>query len=1712
MKKRLLLLLCLLVAAGSAAWADIASGTCKNGTWVIDNSGKLTVNINGKMADYSEGKAPWYGYADQITAIHISSGCRNVGRNGFYGLTDVKEVTGGENVEACAMYSFENCGNMIPEIYLPKCDYLGECAFRGCGAVRIVLPVVEEVRKKAFAQCPYLTQIDLGSKIESIGVLAFSECPQMWADYTPNIFMSNPTPPKLYTKVAASTGAKIKAFFKDLGKALGVVGLFLVPGGTYAMGEYIAEQDLINKEQGYFQQPYERYFSLDDVKDRWYNPFAPASVWDGEPIICVPSNLVQTYRDYYYSAENMKDGNWGYIDDDAEGMGTSERSEAAHGAIMAGGKLGTSLSQGWWMKANQKSTSQYTYELAIEPSIFERALVVAGDLKATGMSAINAEKNKVTSLFIGSNSKFPDEAFQGTGIEYVNIGYKSEISKAMFKWCTGLKFVDSKAEGSIAEEAFMGCTKLGTFDDEGLLINTVGPRAFKNCPKLMSMVLPRVRVIQDEAFMNCPELIYMYSNSNSSNSKSSLFDIQVVGNSAFEGCKSLNTIILDDVNELGKRSFYGCERIGEFSPSSYLSVVPEEAFASSGIVRIKINGAHSWSFGSKSFANTKLTSNFDIDQRGILVDNSDYRRISTVASDAFDGLELKDIPLHCSYAAHDIYSKDAVLSQMNFQPYDVNYYQWTVLSNGWELTPSGILTVTSTPLFIYKEKPEDYPWYPYRDLIKKVIIDGGQSVIPPYQFAGLTNLTDVHVPRTVKTIKDNAFKGCTALKNIYISSVQTLGNNVFEDCTSLKEIEMDDKLKKAGDYIFKGCTSLEDIYNKSEDPAVVTSLTFASIGSSAYQSSRKAAAETSGVSLHVPSSAVLNYMIDDNWNKLHIAYADDRGTWTKAGKFGDGAWILYDDGTMVVCANKGLPESGYTTGYYNARMSQKELKFATDPDNPTETDPMLMTKRLEIDGNIADLGAYFANFKNLEEVVIKAPVRKLYRTFSGCEKLASVSTATLDTIGIESFMGTALTNLSLPAATQISDRAFKDCSQLQVVQFGTSCEIGSSVFENCTSLTNIDLGTAKTESSTNLFKGCSSLNGVIFHGTEVCRGMFEGCTALEQIDLGENCKSIGNYAFGGCTALKTIYISRPTPATLWKVAEDVTIDGSTQRKTVSPFTNTTDYTDLDYKQIEVQVPNTFIVGYTSNMNYLWREMKIVMDEDYDEEMLPTSGPLYGYDAEWNRAGDGNWSLDTEGRFYIDCQGDMPAYRSNSKDDNRYWLNTFAPWLYFIKTVEVSDNVTSVPDFLFAIHSEDIANASAGVTTVILGEAFHHAGYMAFPFSGIQDVYVYSEDSYAEFNLAAFNRDAVISNNATLHVLKDADDRYLNYYKSMPMTSYFPNIVADLDPKDPKVQAVSFEMAELTMAVGQSIQLEPQFTPANVKDKTLRYNNLLTSRNVRINEDGVMTAYNEGLAYIEAFSSYTVDGEEVQATWGPEQSIYLKVTIVDELKPEPVFFDVYAYEATDAPWVTYHVLQDEYVDAETQIKTCEVAGYYNEDEVTTQAIPEWMVGSVNILEEAQNFEVVRIGAFAFYERNISAVWIPWTATQIGYNAFARCYLLKDVFIPQFQPMTFTDAYGDIMEESMGHNDAFYRVGEDVGGAVLHVPAGCVPAWNVYPWNEWFRFIVDDAEIPDGIKTIEHSPLTIDHSTDAWFDLSGRKLDGKPAKAGIYIKNGRKVVIK
>ena len=75
-------------------------------------------------------------------------------------------------------------------------------------------------------------------------------------------------------------------------------------------------------------------------------------------------------------------------------------------------------------------------------------------------------------------------------------------------------------------------------------------------------------------------------------------------------------------------------------------------------------------------------------------------------------------------------------------------------------------------------------------------------------------------------------------------------------------------------------------------------------------------------------------------------------------------------------------------------------------------------------------------------------------------------------------------------------------------------------------------------------------------------------------------------------------------------------------------------------------------------------------------------------------------------------------------------------------------------------------------------------------------------------------------------------------------------------------------------------------------------------------------------------------------------------------------------------------------------------------------------------------------------------------------------------------------------------------------MLHVPVGSKVKYKTkYIWND-FLYIVED--LPTGIVSIDNSQLTIEN--DVWFTLNGVRLNGKPTIPGIYIVNGKRVVIK
>lgn len=139
--------------------AETASGTCgDNVTWVLDDSGTLTISGTGAMKDYSpssSGKAPWYSNRSSITQVIIESDVTSVGT-----------------------YAFYECSNLISVTIQYGVASIGSGAFSYCSSLaNITIPdSVTTIGQSAFYRCENLTSMTIPDGVTSIGSYAFDRC------------------------------------------------------------------------------------------------------------------------------------------------------------------------------------------------------------------------------------------------------------------------------------------------------------------------------------------------------------------------------------------------------------------------------------------------------------------------------------------------------------------------------------------------------------------------------------------------------------------------------------------------------------------------------------------------------------------------------------------------------------------------------------------------------------------------------------------------------------------------------------------------------------------------------------------------------------------------------------------------------------------------------------------------------------------------------------------------------------------------------------------------------------------------------------------------------------------------------------------------------------------------------------------------------------------------------------------------------------------------------------------------------------------------------------------------------------------------------------------------------------------------------------------------------------------------------------------------
>ena len=371
-------------------------------------------------------------------------------------------------------------------------------------------------------------------------------------------------------------------------------------------------------------------------------------------------------------------------------------------------------------------------------------------------------------------------------------------------------------------------------------------------------------------------------------------------------------------------------------------------------------------------------------------------------------------------------------------------------------------------------------------------IKGGTRIIACSAFGDCTNLTSVTIPDSVKNIGSYAFSDCASLTSITIpDSVTSIGVYAFSDCTSLTSVTIPNSVKSIGSYAFDNCSNLKSVnYNG-------TKAKWKSI--SGYSNVSQIIKCTDGI--YANSNTIIidsvKYRLNDDYTAEVISYSGTPGNITILES------VAYEGFTFKV-----------TSIGSSAFKNCTSLTSVTIPNSVTSI------------GSSAFSGC--SNLKSVNYNGTKAKWKSIsgYSNVSQIIKCTDGIYANSNTIIINSvkyrlnddYTAQVISYSGTPENITISE-----CVSYEGLTFKVT-SIGSSAFNNCSSLTSVTIPNSVTSIGSSAFSGCTSLASVTIPNsvTNISCDAFNGCSKLKKIEISDSVTYIGSKAFDGTAFYNTV--------------------------------------------------------------------------------------------------------------------------------------------------------------------------------------------------------------------------------------------------------------------------------------------------------------------------------------------------------------------------------------------------------------------------------------------------------------------------------------------------------------------------------------------------------------------------------------------------------------
>lgn len=846
-----------------------------------------------------------------------------------------------------------------------------------------------------------------------------------------------------------------------------------------------------------------------------------------------------------------------------------------------------------WLGSGICSTSGYSMYFYAEgtPSIASGS---CGEIIVPSNITINGKSYRVTGL--------ADGAFiECLGVSAVYLPDSvTYIGKGAFYGCKALKEIRANGATTIDELAFSYCSALNNVSF--LATTDINKFAFANCTALTKVTLssfPKVKSIGEAAFYNCKGLSSVTLAKSITSLGVSVFQadtglskvtfedgcqLKSIPDRAFLQCKGLVSIRFpENIRSIGSNAFGFTSLANEVVLNEGLEIIGADSFSDSAIRRITIPSTVTI-IKSSAFMNDKYLQEINfaegsqlktIEDYGfcnchalkelVLPDSVESIGYSGIDSESLESLTLPNnsnfsitrngtiecpalteliLPDNYTIVSGTITDCPALANQKNYALLKSNHSLVACNSNGTELTGSSAKVyfndVTGT-----KEAEN------VTKTICKIFVQSGVTTIPTEAFMNYKSLQSVVLPASLTSIEQGAFRECTALTDINLSScskLTSLGASAFSRCYSLKRIVLPNSVTSVSEYLFEDCHALKTV-TLSNNIKNIKNSAF----SNCYALSEMNPNSKSAFNLptNMKNGGIIYYEAFyqcKSITKVDLPTGGTKGiTILDRAFYGTGIQELTLPADLVVIKKEAFSNcSDLKTINYNCEspfiyigdMTVNEETWGTIFSENESLSTINFGKNAKFYND--DMTNWFVGCTALENVTLPegSALQKMTGTFHDCTALANVNIPSGVTVLDQTFDScSALTNITVPQSVKEltgyhynsgDAGAFSNCSGLNsnsiTFEGNGLTSVGTSAFTGCTGIGALNLPPSVKEIGENCFAGCSSLTEAYIpeNMTNIPNNAFYECNNLKEVKIPDSVKEIGTYAFGKCENLNTV--------------------------------------------------------------------------------------------------------------------------------------------------------------------------------------------------------------------------------------------------------------------------------------------------------------------------------------------------------------------------------------------------------------------------------------------------------------------------------------------------------------------------------------------------------------------------------------------------------------